>query len=678
MADETKTYLVNVESNLKKYAEEAAAAKKQVDALTKSTKALKKAGLENTAEYQQQIAQLKNAKTEYTNLQKVVQAGLQLQSKELSYRQQLTAARTIEIQNIKNLGSGLIKDAEGRTIVNSKLVESKQRLADINKALIEHDQSLNSGATNVGRYGEAVNAAFKQGAASIMSMISPMALVAAGIAAGKKLFDGLKDAIMSTTDAINFFNISGAITKQIFFDITHGGLNVNNLIEVAKATDELNKVRTEGYLVEAKISKLDLELQKEWFAAKDLTKTKAEQTTHLTKVEELENQKIAMKVKHLEKEYDATVALSKVQPTEENMKRILAITSQIAQVKSEEFSSMKRVESTRTGNIAKEEKQLEDLLKSIRKAADEQVEINAETLADEEKLIEDENILMGKRAEKRKEIADKELAAEENLVEEESILMGKRATKRKEDAAKRTYDDAKAGIELARMKIRNAKDGFDQLQLLLDKEYIIYKNSAEFKLLTDNQKLVAEQKYTDAKIQLTKLRQQAELRELELTADIFGSLSELSGKQTVANKAFAIAQALINTYLAGVKAMAELPIGAGPVLRFLTLAAVIAAGLVQVKNILAVDTSGKTAAAIPSAISSAAPTQKAYASQVGSTVLNQPVLTQAQLNTLPNQNLLTAADIANALKNMPAPIVTVEDINAKIRDVQKVNVRANI
>jgi len=48
------------------------------------------------------------------------------------------------------------------------------------------------------------------------------------------------------------------------------------------------------------------------------------------------------------------------------------------------------------------------------------------------------------------------------------------------------------------------------------------------------------------------------------------------------------------------------------------------------------------------------------------------------LNTIPNQNVLTAEDIADALSKMPAPIVTVEDINARIKETNKVSVRGNI
>lgn len=127
--------------------------------------------------------------------------------------------------------------------------------------------------------------------------------------------------------------------------------------------------------------------------------------------------------------------------------------------------------------------------------------------------------------------------------------------------------------------------------------------------------------------------------------------------------------------------MAELPLGSGPVLRFLTLASIIAAGLLQVKNILAVKVPGGGGGAsisAPTSITASAPVQRMLAQPVGATIFTQPTLTQPQLNALPNEPSLTAQDIADAISRIPAPIVTVEDINAKTQSMNKINVRANI
>jgi hypothetical protein len=193
------------------------------------------------------------------------------------------------------------------------------------------------------------------------------------------------------------------------------------------------------------------------------------------------------------------------------------------------------------------------------------------------------------------------------------------------------------------------------------------------------QKLLADEQYTENTRQLSLMRMDQQLREYDTIASVAGSVSELFGKQTIAAKGLSVAQALISTYTAGVKAMAELPLGSGPILRFATLAAIIAAGLVQVKNILAVKIPGGGGGeSMPTSITSSAPAQRTFANQVGSTILTQQQLTQPQLNAIPNQNPLTADDIAYALSKLPAPIVTVEDINAKAASKRKVEVRANI
>lgn len=82
-------------------------------------------------------------------------------------------------------------------------------------------------------------------------------------------------------------------------------------------------------------------------------------------------------------------------------------------------------------------------------------------------------------------------------------------------------------------------------------------------------------------------------------AQLMGSTSQLFEENTVAHKAFAIAEATISTYAAAAKSFEQL--GGWP-LGLVGIASSIAAGLVQVKNIMSVDTSGKnTNVALPSA-----------------------------------------------------------------------------
>lgn len=83
-------------------------------------------------------------------------------------------------------------------------------------------------------------------------------------------------------------------------------------------------------------------------------------------------------------------------------------------------------------------------------------------------------------------------------------------------------------------------------------------------------------------------------REREHKINIFsalaGNMASIFEENTIAYKTFSAAEALINTYLAATKALAEAPVG----FKGVAVASAITLGLAQVKNIMAVDTSGKS------------------------------------------------------------------------------------
>lgn len=75
-------------------------------------------------------------------------------------------------------------------------------------------------------------------------------------------------------------------------------------------------------------------------------------------------------------------------------------------------------------------------------------------------------------------------------------------------------------------------------------------------------------------------------------ADVAGNMSNILGEETAAGKAFAVAQAMIDTYSAGLQVFKDPTFVGQPWMRFAAMATTITAGLVQVKNILSVNTSG--------------------------------------------------------------------------------------
>ena len=133
--------------------------------------------------------------------------------------------------------------------------------------------------------------------------------------------------------------------------------------------------------------------------------------------------------------------------------------------------------------------------------------------------------------------------------------------------------------------------------------------------------------------------EQAELRKARLmeTANVMGQVSELIGKDTVAGKALAISQAIINTYLGASEALKQkstLPSPFDVVAKVANVATVIATGLKTVKAITSVKvgSSGGGGGSAPSMGGLSATVQQpqfnvagnAGVNQIASTLANQP------------------------------------------------------
>ena len=274
--DEKKTYLINIESNLKKYADEAAEAKKKVDELKASNDALKQSGTATTAEIEASNAALRNAQKEYTQAKKMVDLQTAANKSEIGSRKQLGEILKLQEQELGKLGKAYIVNAQGVRTLNPLYIEQRKRIAETKQAIIDYDQSLNDGRSNIGRYGESAKAAFSQAGKSILSMVSPMALITAGLAVAKKVFDGLKEAIMSTSGAMNAMNVVGQITKQMFYDVAvNGKLSAESMMAAAEAAKLMNEKRVGDRKDMIEFALLEREIAKLEFDAADKTKTRA-------------------------------------------------------------------------------------------------------------------------------------------------------------------------------------------------------------------------------------------------------------------------------------------------------------------------------------------------------------------------------------------------------------------
>tara|TARA_R100001594_G_scaffold581_3_gene2245 strand:+ start:14092 stop:15543 length:1452 start_codon:yes stop_codon:yes gene_type:complete len=132
----------------------------------------------------------------------------------------------------------------------------------------------------------------------------------------------------------------------------------------------------------------------------------------------------------------------------------------------------------------------------------------------------------------------------------------------------------------------------------------------------------------------------------DIVANALGSVASLIGEETKAGKALAVGQALINTYSAATAALAQPPVGAGPIFGPIAAVGAVAAGLANVKKIVATklpgvtDDGGGTAGATP-----AIP----QAGGIGGNLIpNMNAITPPDTGVQPVQAFVVENDISNA------------------------------
>jgi hypothetical protein len=644
MADTTekKTYIIKIESNLEKYTKDAAEAKIVVDNLTASTTALKKAGLDNTQEYQLQVGQLKIAKQEYTNLQKVVAAGIQLTNKELSYRQQLTAAQAISIQRIKDLGSGIIKNAQGIDVINPKLIQERKNLAELNLELIKHDQSLNSGSTNVGRYGQSVSAAFSTIGASIKESILSYATFGVAIGLVTTAFNKLKESFFSTDEGIGVLKRWTELGKVYFHSLlkTIRGEDFNfrgNVAAADAAVQQLELLRIQERGEKVRVQQLETEVKLLRLKAAGIKDLK-EQMVLYTLADKKEDERIKIKTDHLKAELEWKQVIW-MQTKDANLAdEIAAGHAELIAIEGEKNLRIQtKIAAVGEKIVDQKKKENDAIIEGQKKLQEEVDKYQKETRERNEKYVED---------------------------------LIKQAEKEAEASWKTAYDFGKSLFD------KNQKDAEIAWNNMLErdkKEIEQTKKKEEVKQKLIQAGIQGAQAGADAifQMQTNRLNAQmtAELSNVNLTESQKIAISRKYYKE---QQKMAITQAIINGALGVTNALAT----GLPVVKWIEAAAVAVATLAQIAVIKSQSFDGGGTSA-PTAITTTPTAQKATSTPVGSSIIN-PTLSQGQVNAIPNFNPLTAQDIAEIIKNMPSPIVSVQDINKVQANKNKVEVRANI
>lgn len=392
---------------------------------------------------------------------------------------------------------------------------------------------------------------------------------------------------------------------------------------VAQAQRDLYNAETDSILV---LSKQRKELEQAKLLAADQTKSVEERKDALQRAlkisEEMEAVEVGLaeaKFKQIQFENSLSYTMDEqrrqqVEHEAEMENKRAQYASQRKEIESQltgfiKAENDKRVaeEKTRADNYVKAQKEAADKAKKKKeedekKAAETAKKIQAEVLksyengitelqlkiresnigiVDKQKALEDQDVLNQAILEKERYRLQQGLITQQefdNIKLEQRIAFQEQvATLEAEEAAKKRETEAidlenKRAIEEA-----SITSDFERESLRLEQQYQMEVANAE--------KTGADISLIESKYAQIREKREKELvnAKLQMTADIAGQISNIMGQESEAGKAFALAQATINTYLGASKAIAQ-----GGIWGVAQAAIVIAAGLKQVASIMKV------------------------------------------------------------------------------------------
>ena len=252
-----------------------------------------------------------------------------------------------------------------------------------------------------------------------------------------------------------------------------------------------------------------------------------------------------------------------------------------------------------------------------------------------------------KRAENRKKALEKQ--NEEN--EKERIKKAEDRVKELEELKKHREETNILIGEFTKTKIET------DTQEALDEQARKKKSLEDISVMVDAmdaEDLRKAKLISDAKIEIAKKEKEGRIQAAEAAANTLSGLSELLGKETAAGKAAAVASATINTFSSAQKAYDStvgIPI-VGPVLAPINAGIAIAAGIKNVKSILAVKTPKGGGGSAPSiggggAAAPAAPAAPAF-NVVGASATNQLAQTIGNKEQQPVKAYVVSNDVTTA------------------------------
>lgn len=462
--------------------------------------------------------------------------------------------------------------------------------------LKEVDASMGNFQRNVGGYEEALKQVLPAQAGLIIDL-GKLSVEGGGI---PSLFTGMKNSIVGMTKA------------AIAFIATPLGATLTALAAVGAAAFALFNARNKEIEKQAEASAEALEKQKEQM---DRLSSDIDYTIRLLRAQGKETEANAMQMQKYEDAVTASKnALESFQAEYEQMsKREKRANEENLKTLQERYDAVRDalegykqdLDVAYAAEVTAERKKNAELAEEQRKAAAEKQRIAEETNAairEANAAFRDETALMQAEQGAGTQSGDLALAQEQfrqELAAFEAMVDEKQITEELAQERRKVMLE-QFGQEIADIQARYLKQENDQLLKALDEEM-----AAEFK--ADKKQIAARKKSNDDRKRLDEEAFKNKKALMNQTAALLQTSAQLLGESTAAGKAAAIASTTINTWASAEEAYraAFNPGGIwSPALGAVYMANAIATGLLNIKNIMAVNTSSSTG----SGVSSATPT----------------------------------------------------------------------
>lgn len=654
MADEQKTYLINIKDNLDEYAKRAADAREEVKRLSDENDNLKKSETATTAEKEKGIAALKAAQAQYRSAQTSLQNATKAQNDNKNSYNQLYRQWVEAKKQLNDMPGAYERAADGTIQLSQAYIDASKEVAEAKKAVDDFNLGVNSGVTNVGNY-----------ATAFEGLPGPLSNVVGGI---KKVGLALK-ALLANPVVLVIAGIVAALTALVkaFKSTDDGATKFNAILEQIKATmDVLRNVAID-------MGQTLINVFKGKTTIKEAAAEIKESFTGIR--EEIQNATVAAN------EY--ANALDNLENSENNW-----ISRQAELRNAQErarFSS-----EDRTLSIEERRKYLNEyislLLEEVeqnKKYAKERLDIEAQKLADlggvtREQLLQYVTMNDEQRANAGDTLNELRNRYEQQVNDLEQYYADyidadtEFFQKAKKTQAKRFEFTNQERAELEAMKTANKEyyeavmDTINADLLRLTTTEAVNKDALQINQeFTDETRRQVEQRAADMAWEAEQYVLNQEMIKSAAAANL-GALSSIFGEQTKLGKGFAVAQATLSTWQGATMALAD-PTIPSTIARIATASAIVLQGLANVKSILAVNpNSGNT-----------------LGTQVQSIVQTRYLAAPVNVNTADNtvsglaQSAEYRKDMIAALSSMKT-VVTVEDINAKTAEYNKVLVGAKI